>query len=213
MIGMMGAMGFLVWSGRIQALPDLFNLGQDDSIAEIGNFVKWGVMVALLAFAAWRLREPVYAALSLGFLVLLADDSLQIHERVGGMLHPHVMALTGTGWNVATALAEQVYWAAVGSVLAILTVLAAMRSSPQARRILWPVTGLIFGLGVCGIVFDFFHHISGSQTLMAGLMTILEDGGEMLFISGLLVLFHARLAPAVTQASLPDRSAPADAAE
>lgn len=163
-----------------------WNLDADGSYSEIFNYFKWAFIIFCLASAFARTKLPVFLSLALIFSIILFDDMLQIHERGGGYFVSYFDIPDMFGLR-AQDFGELAVWALLGSV-ALLSLAVGVITSPVST---WPYTCffvLILG-GLCftGIVLDMAGAWSGfdSSTLFLkvaiGVLTIAEDGGEMIF--------------------------------
>ena len=66
-----------------ERIPIRLNIALDYSIAEFFGYAKWSVIIVLLWLTSRRTRNPALLSCAVLFFVMLADDSLQIHETVG----------------------------------------------------------------------------------------------------------------------------------
>lgn len=69
---------------------------------EIFNYLKWALLVVLMAAVSRQVRRPPSPMFSALFLLVLLDDSLQFHERAGGVL----AGVLDAGDHVAQAAGE-----------------------------------------------------------------------------------------------------------
>jgi hypothetical protein len=151
-------------------------LGKDWGYAETFQYGKeLGIVVVFFLFF---LRHP--HILSLGwqvlFLYLLLDDSLQVHERVGGS----VARLLQTSWVFTDHVASAFF----GSLILSLLILG-YRSAPSClRRVSWPFVGLFATLVLFGVVLDTIHQVIGrSVSILFRIGYLVEEAGEMVTIS------------------------------
>ena len=78
-----------------------FDLGVDRSYGEMLMYIKFG-WIAVLAFVLARQRRAaVFAVLGAGSLVVLLEDALILHERIGWYLNGWVLELFPSlqGWG------------------------------------------------------------------------------------------------------------------
>ena len=66
--------------------PVLFDISRDESIGEFFNFLKWAVVIGVMFMAYQARGHAMFLSLSIVFLLILADDSLQLHEYIGSVL-------------------------------------------------------------------------------------------------------------------------------
>jgi hypothetical protein len=153
-----------------------FWLGRDWGYAETFQYVKeLGIVVVFFLFF---LRHPHLLSLSwqVLFLYLLLDDSLQIHERVGGAIARHVH----TRWEYTDHVASAFFGALILSLLSL-----GYYSAPRGlRRVSWPLFGLFITLVLFGVVLDTTHQVLGrSAPILFWIGYVVEEAGEMVTIS------------------------------
>lgn len=179
LIGISAAIGVFIVLDVMSVWPDFWNIGMDWSAGEIFNYIKWLMISGIFALAFFHQRHAIFACLSVVFLLILADDSLQLHERSGSL---RLIDANGDR-GLAQAYSEILFWCCLGLVCLGL-ILAAWRSTPaEVRSKLWTVLWLFAGVVASGVVVDFFHQFTGEKTVVSGVLLLLEDGGEMIFIS------------------------------
>lgn len=157
----------------------LWHLGSEGSVPEVFNYLKWALLAVVLAATSRRYADPLLAVLAALFLVVLLDDSLQLHERAGGM----IAGFFGTDDNLAQVTGEVAYWLATAAVFVVLIFFGWRASSPDIRRAVLPLAVLFGGVAMCGAGFDVLQALSRSGSLFSAALGILEDGGEMAFAS------------------------------
>lgn len=174
--------------GMVGPIPPTLSTFGDVGLAERFNHGKWIVLVALLALTWWRTRVPAFLALAGVFIVVLLDDSLQLHERGSFWLLGIWPDMTVLGLSSAET-GELIVWATLGMILLPMTLWGVL-ATPRAW---WPVLGYI-GLGFAGLVFfavvwDATQEIIlliGNPSLRYWAMfaaNIVESAGESLFAS------------------------------
>lgn len=179
LVSVSALIGLLIVLGFNVSWPDFWNIGRDWSAGEIFNYIKWLAISGIFASAFLHYRHPIYACLSVVFLLILADDSLQLHERSGSL------PLIDVAGNLplTQALSEVLFWFVLG-LLCLGIILTVWRKTPkEIRRKLWTVLLLFSGVVASGVVVDFFHQFTGEKTVFSGVLLLLEDGGEMFFAS------------------------------
>lgn len=176
-------------AGWIVEVPPFLKITRDDALPELVGYVKWLVIIVALTWLSIRDRWSVPFRWALVFLIILIDDSLQIHERLGLILWdiiPYPPSLQSEGEDIS----ELVVFGAMGLAAAMLTATLFTRHGPLARalsiRFLWIILGLVF----FGVFLDFVHQLislASKDTSLAGvlppLFSLFEDGGEMVVAS------------------------------
>lgn len=163
--------------------------------------------VAVLVGATYAAsREPVHLAWAAGFLVAVADDTLKVHEwaglRVADATDREVLGLRPDD------LGELAAWAVIAGGVLLLVVAGHLRSSPRARAESWGFVVLVAALAFFGIAVDMLHIVIDPADRLVGAV---EDGGELVVSSVLIVYAWAVLASWRTTPPQPD-GAPVTAA-
>ncbi|QDG74938.1 hypothetical protein [Labrenzia sp. PHM005] len=191
-------LGFMVMKGWVSIWPDFFNIGRDWSAGEILNYIKWVLIIFTVMSIYLHRRVPVFLGLAIFFLIALFDDSLQLHERGATWLieNTPMYDLFGTDQGVA---GELVIWTFLGILSVSCLAIGWIMSPPEECRRIVPVMLLFFGVVFCAVVLDVLHHkLPTPRSLFAGLLGILEDGGEMVMLTFLLAYVRGGLKSAIT---------------
>lgn len=151
------------------ALP-LWEGDPDGSLLEIWGYVK-AVAGGILFFIA-------------------ADDSLRLHEEIGGAIawnlgFPAMWNLRGQDFG------ELLFWAIIGSGLLAWLIIAFRRSAPQPRRIVWFLVPPLVSLAFFAAIFDGIGPASrqwGWSTRARYLANWAESAGEQLSITALVLV-------------------------
>jgi hypothetical protein len=173
----------------IAVVPPMLKITQDRALPEDFNYLKWLVICVGLVWMGLRDRWLAPALWAAVFLIILIDDSFQLHEHIGSQLAgwldlPDYALLYGND------VGEVAVFAAMGLLaLAIVGVLFGQRD--QASRLLSRRYLLIvLALGFFGVGIDVMHsvvaHLTQESTvasILAQIFGVIEDGGEMLVAS------------------------------
>lgn len=172
--------GYLVATGHLATLPDIINIGRDWSIGEMLGYAKWAALITTMLVAYARTPRLIFIAMAFLFLVVLIDDSMQLHENYNSWT-------TALGFvdQTQSALREVVFFGGIGLVVAGPLLLGWLRAQRSVRRQIWPLLLLFAGIAACGIGVDFLHTALPDRSISAGLAGALEDGGEMIFLSAM----------------------------
>jgi len=182
--------GVATQTGHLERIPPLLSISTDWAIAEMFNYLKWVGIIAVLMLAYRRHSHLLLLVLTLVFWVILLDDSLQFHERFGEFLAVHLdLSAQAPKWQQAAL--EVVMFAVIGcaSLLAILIVWP--RSPKELKLKLIPAAVIMFIIICFGLFVDFYHSTM-PDGLAKKIMGTVEDGGEMIGISGLLAYFASQ---------------------
>jgi hypothetical protein len=138
----------------------------------------------LVSFYEVKARSLLAVSAFLAFVWI--DDSMQYHERMGALIAVE-LNLTPVYGLRPVDLGELIAWALVGVALTPVVVWAYLGRRPGDQTLLRLVSVPFIALILCGVVIDMIHVVvpKGSAGLM---LTVLEDGGEMLAIATLVVV-------------------------
>lgn len=189
-----------------------FDLGVDRAYSEMLMYLKFGWITVLCALLARRRRAPVFVAVALGSLVLLVEDALILHERIGWILNDRVLqslpGLAGRG-ILSVQIGELLWLGAIGVVILLVFVLSYRRADARDRRDAVSIA-LFFGvLAIFAVVVDTVHSLFALGSVGDIVFTVLEDGGEMLALTPAVALAFA-LATAPDAPSTADALSPDD---
>lgn len=189
----------------ISSVPTMLKITEDRALPEDFNYLKWLVICVALVWTSLRDRWLAPVLWAVVFLIILVDDSFQLHERVGsslsGWFELHDSALFD-----GKDIGELAVFAAMG-LLSLSIVAVLLRQRDHASRLLSRRYLLIvLILGFFGVGIDAVHSVIAHQTYGTSITTVLsqllgmvEDGGEMLVAS---------LAVALTLAPVGSRATP-----
>ena len=161
------------------------SLESDGGPSEIYQYVKefWVIVCMLVAFVSTRHRAYLGWAIAVSFL--LADDAGQIHENVGGWLAAHYQFAAPFGMR-SKDIGELLVAGAAGVFTLTIVGAGLWRGTEQCRRISRDMGLLIVLLAVVGVVVDVLHIVAyNAQSLLAQVLLVVEDGGEMVVMSAL----------------------------
>jgi hypothetical protein len=161
------------------------SLEADGGVPETYQYIKEFWIAVCMAAVFWRTRVRSYAVWSMVFVFLLLDDAAQIHERVGTWLGRHYSLPVAFGLRPDDT-GEVLFAAMIGASMLALVGLASWRGGQQSRRISRDVLCLIFMLAILGVIVDILHVVTYMQrSLLAQVLLVVEDGGEMIVMSAL----------------------------
>ncbi|GAA5189105.1 hypothetical protein [Ferrimonas gelatinilytica] len=188
----------------------LFSIQKDGGYAEIYQYLKELWIILLLAILWLRVRQPVFIGWLLLWLYLLLDDSLQLHEQAGEWLAQPVTWEKWAGIG-ADAWGEFLYLSVVGAALVALLYWTHKRSASGSQRQVLPLWGLLVLLVFCGGIGDMLHSAFYDVPIWQVLFVLLEDGGEMVVVSLMVVALlalHLKPAGQFGAASEPEPTSP-----
>ena len=161
------------------------SLEADGGPAETMQYVKEFWVGICMVFAFVSTRYLAYAVWALFFFFLLVDDAAQVHERVGFWLGQRYGFRAPFGLR-PDDVGELLFAGAVGVTMLGGVGAAVLRGTEQSRRISRDLLCLVFMLALFGIGVDVLHVITYmGQSLMAQVLLVVEDGGEMIVMSAM----------------------------
>jgi hypothetical protein len=149
----------------------------------------------VLGLLAVQKRSLLYLAWSLLFFYLLLDDSLSIHERLGGIIS-NELGLSPAFNLRAKDFGEIIVSACVGFFFLIFIGIAYRFGDRMSRETSRYLIMMLFALALFGIVVDMIHIIVFQSPSLEPLLAVVEDAGEMLVMSviaGFVFLLPKRL--------------------
>ena len=179
------AFGLLTMQGIIEVWPKFFNIDRDWGGGEILSYIKWVLIIGALIACFMKNRKPIFLGLVGLFLVCLLDDSIGLHERGALWLIEDLSIYRYFGTHQAV-VGELISWAVLGIPAVASLGLGWRMSNSRDRRLVLPAIALFSGVVVCAVGIDAIHSSLPDRSLEAGLMGMLEEGGEMIFLSLLL---------------------------
>jgi hypothetical protein len=153
-------------------------IGTEGGYPEMFNYFQLAVLVGLLLRIFVRTRQPVYASLGVIFLLALADDALQLHERMGS--YASSMGISAPADLGAQQFGELLYFAVVGLAMAAVLAYGFVTSDAEDRKLGGIFAAWMCLLGFCAVLVDVVYVILSELTGAGFIFAIAEDGGEML---------------------------------
>lgn len=169
--------GILSVSEMIPKFPSTLRIDLDWGVGETVNYGKWLFLFGIALVLNSKRREPVFLGIAVLALIAFLDDSLQLHEYFGDVVAPSLFPTLPRG------IGEIMFMAMEGILIVLAFGYGWKQSSPLARSWMIPFLVLFAGTLFCGVVIDFLHTHTPGGTRLEDLMAIMEDGGEMIFLS------------------------------
>jgi hypothetical protein len=177
-------------------------LTTDRGIPERVGYAKLGVAGLLLALVAFLRRRWVFGVWAAVLLLALVDDSMRVHETAGRWLAERWHLTEGVLGLSAQDVGELAVWGLLGVVPLLVAVVLHRRSDPRTRRAGTAVAAVVGLYAFCGIVMDQVHQL-GASGPYAQLLTVVEDGGELIALSLAVALGVALLLRSGTSGQAP----------
>lgn len=168
----------------------LYSLARDRGYAEFFQYAKELWIAILLLVLALKQRQELYFSFSVLFFYFLFDDAFEFHERLGELLADWLSLQPAFGLR-AVDFGELLIYTLFGLLFLVAFALSFYLSDHKARSIGTALLGLVLFLAIFGVFMDMIE-IVVSQPAAAGVLRIIEDGGEMLVMS-LITWFVYRL--------------------
>lgn len=160
-------------------LPDHYYsyIANNFSYGETYQYIKCLFLCIITIKLFMRLSQPILLLWAAIFLYILLDDSLEIHELLGGKLA--TLSFVGN-----KTLGEFLVFTAIGIIL-LLPVFILHGKLRQKYMIIFDqdMAILFILLVLAGVGVDVLHDFTISGTFERGILTLMEDGGEMVALS------------------------------
>lgn len=160
-------------------------LGRDGGYAEVVQYAKTLWVGLCAGWLAWESRQPVFAALAVLFVGLLADDAGRLHEFWGARL-ADALSLPAVVGLRPIDLGEVLFLALWVGPVFLFGVAAYARSDRPARVTARWALGALVALAAFGVGADALHQSVTGLVEVNGLhtaLTIVEEGGEVAVMS------------------------------
>lgn len=165
----------------------LFSIESDLGLAEVFQYVKELAIMLLLVSVARRLGVSGLYAWAAVFLYVVVDDAFSLHENLGEHLAqvaefaPDFLRPRDVGELLVSAVAGGILFSAVG--------LSYWFGGSLFRSITHDLLLLFAGLVFFGVFVDMVHGGVRMGAVVARVLALIEDGGEMVMMS--LILTYA----------------------
>lgn len=167
----------------------MFYLDVDGGVAEWYQYLKLAVIVWLLAALTRQQRQPLYAVWLALFAFLLLDDALRLHETAGLWLANQVGLPPLVGLRPRD-LGELLFVGLVALFLLTVLVAAYQHSDGRTRHFSLSLILTLLALGFVGVGMDMLEQMATGWRVLHELFIVIEDGGEMIVVSGLVWLVY-----------------------
>jgi hypothetical protein len=162
-----------------------YSLESENGLAAIYQYIKQVWLAGCLALAFLQTRAKVFAAWALLFALLLLDDALELHERLGVIIAASLNFPAVFGLRPAD-FGEVLVAAGIGCMALALAAIAFWRGGKEARQVSADLMCLLVALAFFGVFFDVLHTVTYfNAPSIAQWFALIEDGGEMLVVSAI----------------------------
>lgn len=178
----------------------VFHVGRERSYGEFLEYVMTLWIVLMLAVMWWRVRATVLAVWVVVFCWFGLDNAFSVHEGAGEWMASHVHVVGHAG-PYAKHVGEVIFVATVGAVGLGSLLLAHRGCRGLARWLSTRLFALTGALVFFGFLVDAVHAIvtvAGAPWAIHVLLTVVEDGGELVVLSVATVSVFAVVTATVT---------------
>lgn len=166
-----------------------FSIETDRGYAEIFQYLKEYWSALLLGFIALKTRSYSYLSWCLLFFYLLLDDSIGIHEQ-GGVLVGQQLGASSI-FGISPSDFGEIAVSVSAALLILVSIAIAYRFGARIfRKFSRNLTVMLLILAMFGVIIDLIHN-SVPIPALNPVFGFLEDGGEMLVMSGMACLVLA----------------------
>jgi hypothetical protein len=167
-----------------------FSLEVDRSISEIYQYIKYAGIIGLLFLIMLKTKYLHYFSLIIFFTIVLADDSLQIHEKFG-QNYNLIIGSQVLLPQIAKGLGELFGFLMIGSLALIPLAISFIKSNYFFKKFLTQILFLVAILIFFAVVIDFFNLLFNHNPRMSFLLSLLEESGEIFTASFILYFIFA----------------------
>lgn len=171
-----------------------FDLGLDRSYGEMLMYLKFGWIVILGFMLARIRRAAVFAMLALGSFILLVEDALILHERIGWRLNTLILetmpALEGLG-ILSVQIGELLWLGGVGVLILVGFIISFRRANARDRKDALSIALFFAVLAFFAVIVDTIHSFFGLGSVGDTIFTVIEDGGELVALTPATALVFA----------------------
>lgn len=155
-----------------------WHISYDGGFPEKWQYIKWGILIALLLTMFHRRRSAVYLAWAALFAYFLADDSVMIHERLGQAISDYFGFQPALRLNPVNFGEMIVSAGAAIPLLGFLAFCYVKSASSIDRGFSQTMALLLAALVFFGIFVDELDVVAPFR-IVRSLLELIEDGGEM----------------------------------
>ncbi len=160
-----------------------FNINRDGGLAEWFEYAKSATAALALIACARAADSRAFRVLAGLHVWIAADNSLRLHEQLGGLIGEALFRGDVLGLIPARDAGQVIFH---GLVLATASAFLWLTARREPRR-LWPTLGVLFlatiAAGFFGVVVDAYHASSLSEGVSGWVLILVEDGGETIMLS------------------------------
>lgn len=163
----------------------MLNIEKDHGYAESFQYLKYFWASILCIVLAVKAKAWHFLAWAFLFAYLLADDSLALHEQMGSLIAAQLNF--EPPWGLRTQdVGELISALGTALVLCVPLALAYMKGAALFKLVSIHLAQLVIILACFGVLVDMLHMTVQSGWKLKFVLSVIEDGGEMVAASALL---------------------------
>ncbi len=170
-----------------------FLVSEERGFAELFQYGKTGFGILLLTLLAARRASLSALMWALVLMLVLLDDSLALHEQ-GGVYLERAMGLRSFGPLRANQIGEVIAFAGLAVCCLTAVAIGWRHADGEDRRLTRTLLVWFSALAFCAVVLDAVASFT-RRSRFGGGVAALEDGGEMIVMSFLVMSVWATLRP------------------
>jgi hypothetical protein len=159
-----------------------FLLWWERGFPEMLQYAKYAAGAIIMFRGAARGYGRTAVVWGMLFMLLLCEDSLMIHERIGARIGTYLHFPSIRSMEPAQ-LGEIVVAAGEGGTFFIALVLTLRTASHASRRLTFALLVGLFALAGFGVIVDAINSMASRGTWIRRVLGFVEDGGEMVAAS------------------------------
>ncbi len=167
----------------LKSKPSVFLLDAENiGFPEAFQYLKYLLVIAFTVYLVFYKKLPVYLPYIPIFLLLLVDDIFQIHAKASFFIayRLHLHALLG---YTAIMFSQVIYTLLIGSISIFLISLFYKKTSTSNKKIFIDIYILLALFMFFGVGIDIIHKIFENTSKLSSILTLVEEGGEMITLS------------------------------
>ncbi|QXP50769.1 hypothetical protein H0I25_03670 [Cellulophaga sp. HaHa_2_95] len=189
LIDVMFVVGHLIVVTLFQSEPSTLLLDAKGlGYPELFQYVKYSLVIAFSTYIVFAKKRYSYLPFIGLFIVLLLDDVFQIHSKASYFFAYRLKLHTLFGLK-AVMYGQLVYIILLGSLSIILFRLFYRRTTINTKKTFTDIFILLVLFLFFGVGIDIIHQLFLNTPKIGSLLTILEEGGEMISLSVLVWYF------------------------
>lgn len=176
----------LVELGFFEKYYVLLSITTDQSIPEFFQYLKELWIALIMGTVFWIRKNLIYLFWAFLFFFFLIDDFAAVHEHIGSLVSKDMNMEAKFGLRPAD-FGELFAILIVGILFVLPLLIVFPKSDTEGKITSLVLTALVLGLVFFGVFVDLIHAASHHLSkYLSKFLAVVEDGGEMLVMSGIL---------------------------